>query len=474
MAKKDTHELTWKQDKIKVESLILDPLNPRLDLAPESTQDDIRLALLETEDVVELAEEIISSGGIMAGERIIIAFEDKKPVVLEGNRRTCAIQMLVNPDLVPASYKKIFPQLEDRTIKTLLTVVDVDISPSRRDAEPLITRRHTKPGIKKWSHEAKTRRLQRFIEQGYNLDELVELVDLPKGEILRANREYQLIQKVKTLPNWSSTEKPLLEGHNVKWNPITRFFTLKGSRAPFGVGFDDDGRFKSSLSEQEENKLLYTMFKPFLITPKGSKPKFTTRSTPQEVYAHVAKEAPEFKKALGTNNSSANKSSSAGKTKKSGRSLPKITKFFESLVCAVDDERLKRLTKEISEINHKTHPIAGTFLQRALVESCLKYRIKKAKLQKELYLSINESKPRNEWKDPGLDAIISFSIKHSDKLFQENVKRALNEWKSLSKDWADLVIHGNFVLPSEEKLRHSADLTRALVQYILSDEELPT
>ena len=81
--------------------LVLDVQNPRFVILTDREQADIREYLLTYEDVCKLAVSINEYGSLLPGERIVALQEDGHYVVIEGNRRTCALQLLLSRDLVP-------------------------------------------------------------------------------------------------------------------------------------------------------------------------------------------------------------------------------------------------------------------------------------------------------------------------------------------------------------------------------------
>src|SRR5207248_2486234 len=103
----------FKDIAVKTTDVRLDPLNPRVDVPTHASQDVIRTALLQTEDVQQLAEGIVENGGMLPGERIIVLEEDGHHVVLEGNRRVCACQLLLDRSLIPAGSRSKFPGVDD-------------------------------------------------------------------------------------------------------------------------------------------------------------------------------------------------------------------------------------------------------------------------------------------------------------------------------------------------------------------------
>jgi hypothetical protein len=98
----------WSTAYLSTKDLVLDPLNPRIDVPSAATQEQIRVALLDSEDVSTLAKEIADSDGRMAGEKLIVLRQNGRFVVVEGNRRACACQMLLDRDLIPDGHEPQF------------------------------------------------------------------------------------------------------------------------------------------------------------------------------------------------------------------------------------------------------------------------------------------------------------------------------------------------------------------------------
>ena len=102
----------WKDDKVDVGKLSLDLLNPRI---PQHVKDhndigQIRNHLLEKEDVLRIASSIANNGYHRSAVAIVCE-EGGQLVVLDGNRRLAACQLLLNPKLAPNARAK--KQLEN-------------------------------------------------------------------------------------------------------------------------------------------------------------------------------------------------------------------------------------------------------------------------------------------------------------------------------------------------------------------------
>ena len=177
---------------VRVEDIYLDVLNPRIDVPRSAEQADIRLALLATEEVIDLARGIVDNGGMLPGERIIVHKEKGRLVVLEGNRRICACQLLLDRALIPTGQKARFPFLPPE-VRGRIEVLQADESPSREAAEYAITKRHTDLGVKRWSVVAKQRRIARFIAEGHTLEDASMYYNEPLSPLRRTMEGHALL-----------------------------------------------------------------------------------------------------------------------------------------------------------------------------------------------------------------------------------------------------------------------------------------
>ena len=88
-------------ERVETKDLFLDPTNPRLAeyaLGNEPTQADLLRILWEKMAVDELAMSI-SSSGYFNHEPVFVATENRKDIVIEGNRRLAAVKILLDDQL---------------------------------------------------------------------------------------------------------------------------------------------------------------------------------------------------------------------------------------------------------------------------------------------------------------------------------------------------------------------------------------
>ena len=186
---------------LPLEQLWLDKENPRFITPPTAAEQDIINYLLEYEEIEELARSINENRGLYAGERIIVTKEDTHYVVLEGNRRVSACKILKNVQLLknyrPASTLIIYPQTLEN-----ISFIDVDILPSRLEAQSSLAAKHI-DGIKKWSPMSKKKFFAKEYLSGKSLFEIQRITGSSYSTIQKGIREYNLIQYALNLPEWS-------------------------------------------------------------------------------------------------------------------------------------------------------------------------------------------------------------------------------------------------------------------------------
>lgn len=454
----DKARAKWPDQPLDVEKIILDWKNPRIDANDKSTQEEIRTMLLEDFEIVELAQGIIKSGGNMAGERIIVVQESGKFVVLEGNRRTSTCQMLVNPGLIPPAFKGKFPAA-DKAVRDAIAKLDAVIAPSRAAAEPIITRRHTEPGILKWTPVAKQRRIVNMTAEGQSPEAIASALVMSESDVLKTLREYHLLNYTKNLSTWSQTEKTRLNSPKLKTNPFTRFFTLGGAKKRIGLQFNPKGEVETTLDRKVFDKAMGAIAREMLLPDtKTWTAKMDTRATPDEV----------FKAAFtGDKDLEPLAKSKTAQPAKRGKTSGKADRFFEALHCGIQDNRLLRVSDEIRKINYHQLPTAATFLLRALLEATIDWCIKEYKLQAELKTFYVQRRwpngaPKGVW-EPELDWKIKFLTSKEQDVFNfQGATKNLNHWLNVNK-YSNQVIHGQYADASPTSLEDQASTIRPFI-----------
>lgn len=461
--------VNWTTRDLDPKKILLDVKNPRIEVNDDSSQYEIRLKLLETEGVLDLARSIEKSNGLFYGERIITSIENGNQIVLEGNRRVAACQMLLDPSLVPARFKSRFPDASPST-RVALSRLSSDIAPNREVAEPILTKRHTERGVKPWSPVAKMRRAVRLLDR-LSVEEVAQLLGTSISQVKKLVRPYRLLKYAFELKGWTESERKALEDEKLKTNPYTRLFTLGVTKEVLQIHFDSDENIVSALPAKVFKDQMKRIVRDFLIPdPATGRPRCDTRTDPANYFATFIS-SPEGRGAAA---GAAGRKPQGDTPDPKGRSeapkpaggrrptTPKASVFFENLECHVQDDRLIGLTREIRDINHVHVPIAASLLTRAIFECALVHKLQKTKRWGDLI--------KEEGKDPGLAEIIKFAANFGNGVFAEqNICKTLKSHTTAqAKSYLDAMTHMRYQDADAQTLASVANNLRQVIQHILS------
>src|SRR5688572_27979851 len=136
MASSSPMKADWEDRKEHIGNLNLDLQNPRVPKYVKDLKDvvAIRNYLIEKEGVLKIAESIAASG-YHRSVTAIVCNENGKLIVLDGNRRLAACQLLLDPSLAPTADRKHLETLSKQCDKTSFENVKITIAPSRKAAE---------------------------------------------------------------------------------------------------------------------------------------------------------------------------------------------------------------------------------------------------------------------------------------------------------------------------------------------------
>ena len=174
--------------------LTLDKQNPRFVVLDEANEEAIRKYMAMYEDVCQLAEGINNNKGLLLGERIVIIQENNQNIVMEGNRRTVALQFLLDKSLIPDGFQHKIPTVTQETLSNI-TNIEVDIAPTRQYAIALMSKRHIE-GVKEWKPLAKKQFFATMFMNGNPITELSKRTGIRASDIRKDIRDYKLLLSV--------------------------------------------------------------------------------------------------------------------------------------------------------------------------------------------------------------------------------------------------------------------------------------
>ena len=184
--------------RMKVSDLSFDVGNPRLpefDLTSTSTDVEIVRILWDAMDVRELVMSIVASG-FFPHEPLIVARENGKNIVIEGNRRLAAVKLLLAPDLAGEIGAKV-PVIE-KAKKDNLKTLPVTFS-TRKEAWRFLGFKHVN-GPAKWSSYAKSRYIAEIHKKyDVSLKEIGEQIGDTHKTVQRLYRALMVIEEAERL-----------------------------------------------------------------------------------------------------------------------------------------------------------------------------------------------------------------------------------------------------------------------------------
>ena len=175
--------------------LRLDSLNPRLPEGLESAgQDELRAAILENYDPLDIARSIAEHGYFLSEPLIVVADGDVYTVV-EGNRRLVALQVLSDTSLAAgtdelAEWESL---AEESTVPERIPVV---LAVSRDAVVPILGYRHIS-GIEPWDPYAKARYVAGLIDQGQSFEDVARVVGETWNNVVTLYRNYLILKQAR-------------------------------------------------------------------------------------------------------------------------------------------------------------------------------------------------------------------------------------------------------------------------------------
>lgn len=254
-------------------NLVLDTQNPRFIILARREQVEIRKYLVTYEDVCQLATNINEYGSLLLGERIVVLQENENYVVIEGNRRTCSLQLLLSRDLIPDGFAHRIPHASEKILANCRSI-EVDILPDRDAALELMTKRHIQ-GVKEWKPLAKKQFFAANYKDGHgqSVQNLSRITGINEGEIKKDIRDYKFFSNVyeKYCANHPDFNKEIIV---LKTDPFWRIFKAK-FECPVGtkvspkdflkIYYDDTFNTVSTLTSMLFENITQLVFKKSIV-----------------------------------------------------------------------------------------------------------------------------------------------------------------------------------------------------------------
>ncbi|MEI3163038.1 MAG: hypothetical protein V8S74_06505 [Lachnospirales bacterium] len=246
----------WKEIEVPLSQILLDTLNPRVIIKGDVTQEKIIDYLIKYFDVINLANAINDSNGLPPADKIVCIKEDEHYIVVEGNRRIAACKILSNANNNPDTYKGKLKKINKDALK-YIKKIKICLAPSRDEAEPYITLRHSDYGIKKWSTLAQVQRVMQRYNLGLTTNQISKILELKKGEVEKSIKFYNFLEYVKNNLNWTKEELEVISDPLLETTKLDRFLPFSSkAKNMLHIDFDKNYNLMIGIDIQSANKAL--------------------------------------------------------------------------------------------------------------------------------------------------------------------------------------------------------------------------
>lgn len=360
----------WKDDKVNVKELELDLQNPRVPkhVKEEDDVEKVRHYLLEKEGVMRIAKSI-ANNGYHRSAIAIVCEEDGKLVVLDGNRRLAACQLLLDPNLATdVRYKKELESLSKKVDKSEFEKIKITIAPSRKEAENEIWDIHVNQLSRPWQLLQKLRMYRNLIDNGdYDVQRASEEYGVSqakfKKELAKLYFHEQILERVEK----SEEEDELLKAG---FNKIDRLILSNNGKKLFGYEIDGRGNIIATNTKKFQEKLDKIL--PFVVIPGKVNAQASQEDLEDSVYPEI--DAILFPK---------KKSNSPIKGTFELKKLTKVPGTLAKRDWVTSDEykaysgadKVKQILKEVKDLDPTEYKVVLVVALRVLLESALYYKL---------------------------------------------------------------------------------------------------
>jgi Fe-S-cluster formation regulator IscX/YfhJ len=235
MAKKQiiNYQEKWKEEKHKVEDLVLDTKNVRLG-GQYSSEAEIINDLFINENAFTILQSIYQNG-YFPDEPPVVIKERGKLIVLEGNRRVASLKAMIKPEIAPPKFSNRIKKL--MSTRQPMQTVSVHIANSRNEAMEYLAAKHTVTTRKPWSALRRAYFYYAQKEDGQTVNDLIErykTVDIP--QYIKMHEMHNVALSLKNVSD--DTLKKMSNKSTFNISTLERVYNDKYVQEKLGIDFD--------------------------------------------------------------------------------------------------------------------------------------------------------------------------------------------------------------------------------------------
>src|SRR3989338_9069963 len=241
----------WPRQKVKITDLFLDPENIRLQIEVKSSQEALINDLFLNENAMQVLESI-ATNGFFPDEVPVVIKEDRKFVVIDGNRRVAALKVMTRPEIVPSKEISV-KELLKSTGALLLDQIEVVVAPNRNEVRHFLASKHTQNTRRPWRPLRQAYFYKAELERGKTVQDLrKEYPGVDIGKFLRLINVHKIAKSI-----MYDSDQIAKKVHNERTFPastIERLYEDRQVKDFLGFEFDKDGEVKIQIDRKEFEK----------------------------------------------------------------------------------------------------------------------------------------------------------------------------------------------------------------------------
>jgi hypothetical protein len=363
----------WPEKTISVISLYLDSRNPRIPhISGTARQRDLIGQLIDHDKVYELARDIAEQG-YFPTEVLIGVEENGKKVILEGNRRLAALKLLLSPEAAPIKFQKKFQVLHTKVAPESISKVRVVFAPSRDDAAPIIVKRHTGSGVKRWERSQQAQYLREFVDGTISLEELARKLGINKADLTSMLKSDTMYRVANALVLPEDTKRIVSDPRAFNISTLERLVDSASFAPVMGISFDEFGQFTGKMHPSEFQKA-YKRIVSDIAHEKIDSRKINNDKQIKDYLASLGKDKPNLSKKgsftsdnLAPDEASGDEGDEEESDKPKGRRTPKGL-IPPSVKCHISNPRIRALFDELRRLRVADYPNSCGITFRVLFE----------------------------------------------------------------------------------------------------------
>lgn len=456
--------MDWPIKRLPVTDIFLDENNIRTPI-DEPNQSALIQDMFSNEKAFKIAKSY-SRNNVFPDELPIVIEEDKRFIVIEGNRRLAALKALLEPELVP-NFKSRIKDLNNPNI----THINVVVAPNRDSTNDLVASKHTVNYRRPWQPLRKAYFFKSLIENGKSVDEINK--EYPDHDITRSIKMLEMHKLAKNLKINGEAKEKLLDERKFPITNLERFYNDENVQQFLGIEFTEKGKVKGNISQENFSKRYKHIVKDVAVGVIDSR-KYNSISERKEYLSRIENKIKSEEPDNGSFDSgdfeeveNEEKDKKKNKKKKRSKRTPSGLFYVKDLPFNATSASLKLMYDELRTLNVKNHPNAIHDFMRSFLECSLVYYLKST----DEYYSIE----KHDKHYPSLSEMLSYIASDKcnsieDQGIKDIAEQMIRDWKDkYSLTRMNMMHHNENWTSTPKDVRSAWGKIESLVKHLISE-----